>query len=208
MVGQVEHELEVKVPADALWEIYGGLELGKVSKWLVIASYIAVIFWKHDAEALWFATGSLMNAWLSIILKHIINHDRPASAFTLRSDPGMPSSHAQSIFFIVAFFIWSLVSSLVLNKTTVFVGVLALASGSYLSWLRVSQNLHTISQVFAGAIVGATFSLLWFHAWYTFVLEAFIASLWVRMVVIFLASAAFPVGLCLYVIKHLLREEI
>ncbi|PIA26918.1 hypothetical protein AQUCO_08500009v1 [Aquilegia coerulea] len=146
-----------------------------------------------------------MNSWLSIILKHIINHDRPAS--TLRSDPGMPSSHAQSIFFVVAFFIQSLVSSLVLNKTTVFVGVLALASGSYLSWLRISQNLHTISQVFAGAIVGATFSTLWFHAWYSFVLDAFIASLWVRTVVI-LGSGAFLVGLCLYVIKHLLREEI
>ncbi|PIA24760.1 hypothetical protein AQUCO_35900002v1 [Aquilegia coerulea] len=104
--------------------------INEISKWLVIASYIAVIFWKHDAEALWLATGSLMNSWLSIILKHIINHDRPAS--TLRSDPGMPSSHAQSIFFVVAFFIQSLVSSLVLNKTTVFVGVLALASGSYL----------------------------------------------------------------------------
>ncbi|KAF5197794.1 S-norcoclaurine synthase [Thalictrum thalictroides] len=30
MVGKVEHELEVRVPASELWEIYGGLEVGKM----------------------------------------------------------------------------------------------------------------------------------------------------------------------------------
>ncbi|PIA26920.1 hypothetical protein AQUCO_08500011v1 [Aquilegia coerulea] len=170
-----------------------GLEntINEMSKWLVIASYIAVILWKHNAE-------------LSITLKHILNHDRPVS--TLRSDPGMPSSHAQSIFFVVVFFILSMVITSELNGTTVFMGVLALSLGSYLSWLRISQNLHTISQVFAGAIVGATFSLLWFHAWHAFVLEAFVASPLVQTIVV-LGSAAFLVGLCLYALKHLLKEE-
>ncbi|PIA38200.1 hypothetical protein AQUCO_02800102v1 [Aquilegia coerulea] len=48
---------------------------------------------------------SLMNSVLSVTLKHILNHDRPVT--TLRSDPGMPSSHAQSIFFVVVYFIRS-----------------------------------------------------------------------------------------------------
>ncbi|KAF5200242.1 S-norcoclaurine synthase [Thalictrum thalictroides] len=31
MAGQIEHELEVNVHADVLWEIYGGLEFGRLA---------------------------------------------------------------------------------------------------------------------------------------------------------------------------------
>lgn len=64
-----------------------------------------IILWKHDAEAMWAAMGSVVNAWLSITLKQLLNHERPDSA--LRSDPGMPSSHAQSIFYAALFAILS-----------------------------------------------------------------------------------------------------
>lgn len=71
------------------------------SKWLVAALFAAIILLRHDAEALWTAMGSVINAILSIVLKRILNQERPIA--TLRPDPGMPSSHAQSIFFIVIF---------------------------------------------------------------------------------------------------------
>lgn len=67
--------------------------------------YGVAILWKYDAEVLWAAIGSVINSWLSITLKRILNHERPASG--LRSDPGMPSSHAQSIFYVEAFAIFS-----------------------------------------------------------------------------------------------------
>lgn len=63
------------------------------------------ILWKHDAEAMWAATGSVVNSWISITLKKILNHERPNAA--LRSDPGMPSSHAQSIFYTACFAVFS-----------------------------------------------------------------------------------------------------
>lgn len=65
----------------------------------------AVILWRHDGEVIWAAMGSIINAVLSVALKQILNQERPASA--LKSDPGMPSSHAQSIFFIFTFAILS-----------------------------------------------------------------------------------------------------
>lgn len=71
------------------------------SKWLVAALFAAVFLLRHDAEALWTAMGSVINAVLSVVLKRILNQERPIA--TLRSDPGMPSSHAQSIFFTVVF---------------------------------------------------------------------------------------------------------
>ncbi|KAL0332916.1 UNVERIFIED_CONTAM: Lipid phosphate phosphatase epsilon 2, chloroplastic [Sesamum calycinum] len=71
------------------------------SKWFVSALFVAIILWRHDAEALWAAMGAVLNAMLSITLKKILNQERPIS--TLRSDPGMPSSHAQSIFYTITF---------------------------------------------------------------------------------------------------------
>lgn len=74
------------------------------SKWVVSAFFGALILWRHDAESLWFAAGSVLNVILSVVLKGILNQERPS---TVKSDPGMPSSHAQSIFFFVAFGILS-----------------------------------------------------------------------------------------------------
>lgn len=69
------------------------------------ALFAAVILGRHDAEAVWAATGSIINAMLSVALKRILNQERPVA--TLRSGPGMPSSHAQSIFYTVTFAVLS-----------------------------------------------------------------------------------------------------
>lgn len=183
-----------------------GLEasLNRLSKWLVAAVFGAVILWRHDAEAMWAVLGSVVNSILSVILKRIFNQERPDS--TLRSDPGMPSSHGQSIFFTVVFAILSVVEWLGVNGFSLILGALILAFGTYLTWLRVSQGLHTISQVAAGAAVGFIFSIFWFWSWDAFVLKAFISSLSVRIIVI-MAAAASCLGFLVYVIRYWFRDE-
>lgn len=69
------------------------------SKWLLIAFFYTVIIWRHDAKALWLVLGANLNGGLSVTLKKILKQERPSSAF--KSDHGMPSTHAQSIFYIV-----------------------------------------------------------------------------------------------------------
>lgn len=183
-----------------------GLEatLNRLSKWLVAALFGAVILWRHDAEAMWAVLGSIVNSILSVILKRTFNQERPDS--TLRSDPGMPSSHGQSIFFTVVFAILSVVEWLGVNGFSLILGALILAFGTYLTWLRVSQGLHTISQVAAGAAVGFIFSIFWFWSWDAFVLKAFISSLSVRIIVI-MAAAASCLGFLVYVIRYWFRDE-
>lgn len=183
-----------------------GLEasLNRLSKWLVAVVFGAVILWRHDAEAMWAVLGSVVNSILSVILKRIFNQERPDS--TLRSDPGMPSSHGQSIFFTVVFAILSVVEWLGVNGFSLILGALILAFGTYLTWLRVSQGLHTISQVAAGAAVGFIFSIFWFWSWDAFVLKAFISSLSVRIIVI-IAAAASCLGFLVYVIRYWFRDE-
>lgn len=61
-----------------------------------------VVILRHDVEALWLLMGSVLNVVLAKILKKVLNQDRPVSTF--KSDPGMPSSHSQSIFFAATFF--------------------------------------------------------------------------------------------------------
>lgn len=178
--------------------------LNRLSKWLVSALFGGVILWRHDAEALWMAMGSIVNAVLSVGLKRLLNQERPVAG--LKSDPGMPSSHAQSIFFTVVFAIASLLEWLGNNALSVGISVLALAFGSYLSWLRVSQKLHTMNQILVGAVVGSIFSVLWYLSWDAVVLEAFSSSLWVRVIVL-LACAGFGLGFLTYVIQYWLKDE-
>ncbi|MBA0562455.1 hypothetical protein Golob_007498 [Gossypium lobatum] len=178
--------------------------LNRLSKWLVSALFGGVIIWRHDAEALWMAMGSIVNAVLSVGLKRLLNQERPVAG--LKSDPGMPSSHAQSIFFTVVFAIASLLEWLGNNALSVGISVLALAFGSYLSWLRVSQKLHTMNQILVGAVVGSIFSVLWYLSWDAVVLEAFNSSLWVRFIVL-LACAGFGIGFLTYVIQYWLKDE-
>ncbi|KAJ7944250.1 lipid phosphate phosphatase epsilon 2, chloroplastic-like [Quillaja saponaria] len=178
--------------------------LNRLSKWLVTASFGALILWRHDAEASWVVMGSIINSVLSGALKRILNQERPVSAKS--SSPGMPSSHAQSIFFIVMFVITSILESQGINEVTVIMSGLFLAFGSYLSWLRVSQQYHTVSQVAVGALVGSIFYILWYWSWKALVQEAFSSSLSVRIL-----SISASVGFCLffleYVVRHWLKDE-
>ncbi|KAH0771068.1 hypothetical protein KY290_015049 [Solanum tuberosum] len=150
--------------------------------------------WRHDIETLWAICGGVVNACLSTVLKGILNHERPV--LTLRSDPGMPSSHAQSIFYTVAFCIISTVEYFGCNGITAVTSVFIIAMGSYFSWLRVSQRFHTLNQVAVGAVLGFCFSIFWFWLWDALLIKAFIAHFWVRVV----GAAGSCVGFLLYVV--------
>eukprot|EP00258_Populus_trichocarpa_P040968 XP_024456987.1 lipid phosphate phosphatase epsilon 1, chloroplastic isoform X2 [Populus trichocarpa] len=110
----------------------GGLEatLNCLSKWLVVTFFGAVILGRHDAKAMWAALGLVVNSILSVILKRTFNQERPDS--TLRSDPGMPSSHGQSIFFTLVFAILSVGEWLGVNEFTLILSAFMLAFGTYL----------------------------------------------------------------------------
>ncbi|KAL8047377.1 hypothetical protein ABFX02_08G237300 [Erythranthe guttata] len=175
--------------------------LNNLSKWLLAALFGLIIVWRHDAEALWATTGSVINTVVSIALKRILNQERPFS--TSRSDPGMPSSHAQSIFYTLTFLNLSMVESFGVNVITATVGGIFFILASYLAWLRVSQQFHTVSQIVVGAALGSVISGFWVWLWYTFVLNLFITSLWVRIIVVLGG-----VGFCLAFIHHVYKTWI
>ncbi|XP_021714559.1 lipid phosphate phosphatase epsilon 1, chloroplastic-like [Chenopodium quinoa] len=178
--------------------------LNRLSKWVVSVLFGAFILWRHDAQAVWAAMGSVLNSVLSVVLKRVLNQERPIA--NVRSDPGMPSSHSQSIFYIVVFFIMSMIEWLGVNETTVIFAAVSLAFGSYLSWLRVTQKLHSIDQVIVGAVLGSCFSLAWIWSWNAVVSEAFSSIVWVQVSVL-LASAICCLAFVLYVILNWFRND-
>ncbi|WCJ24964.1 Phosphatidic acid phosphatase (PAP2) family protein [Euphorbia peplus] len=179
--------------------------LNRLSKWLVSVLLGAFMLWRHDAGSLWVGMGSVLNALLSVPLKQIVNQERP-SASTSKSDPGMPSSHDQCLFYVVVFSILSNAKSFGVNEFTLITSALILASGSYFSWLRVSQKYHTVNQVAVGAVVGSVFSCLWYWSWHSTVLDAYNSSLQVRVIVVS-AGFGFILGSLLYVIQNWLKDE-
>lgn len=176
----------------------------RLSKWVVAALFGSVLLLRHDGAALWAVIGSVSNSALSVALKRILNQERPVA--TLRSDPGMPSSHAQSISFISAFTLFSLIEWLGTNELSLFLTTLILALASYFTWLRVSQKLHTPSQVVVGAIVGSLYSTLWYITWNSLVLQAFASSFSVQ-VAVFTAAAASALGFAVYVLLNWFKDD-
>ncbi|KAJ6398409.1 hypothetical protein OIU77_019251 [Salix suchowensis] len=87
---------------------------------------------------MWAASGSVVNSILSVILKRILNQERPDSAS--RSDPGMPSSHGQSIFFTVVFAILSVGEWLSVNEFTLIISASILAFDVVTCLTRTSYN--------------------------------------------------------------------
>ena len=71
------------------------------TKWLVSGSAFIVLLVRRDAATVTFLCGAIGNALLSKVLKRLINAARPAGARL--SDPGMPSSHAQSLSYFAVF---------------------------------------------------------------------------------------------------------
>ncbi|KAL8200434.1 hypothetical protein R6Q57_011773 [Mikania cordata] len=158
----------------------GGLHtlFNRLSKWVVAVAFGGFIILRHDDLASWAATGCISNVILSITLLRILKQDRPVSEVS--SAPGMPSSHAQTLFFTLVFVIMSVIKSMEMNGVVMIIGILLVALGSYFSWLRVLLGYHTTSQVIAGIVVGSNFAILWFWAWEATVSKACSSNLWVQ----------------------------
>ncbi|KAK8462925.1 hypothetical protein SEVIR_1G293700v4 [Setaria viridis] len=178
--------------------------LNWASKWLVAGSYVFAVFWKHDVEIMWILLGASANYLLSLILKKMLNHERPAP--DLRSDPGMPSSHAQSICFAATLLVLSWYYYLGTNYLTMILGPATLSMATYLSWLRVSRRLHTANQVMAGAALGSAFGALWFALWRSLVQEALLTSSLSARIAVILGSAVSCVGIVVYMRGRILHR--
>lgn len=114
--------------------------------------------------------GQLACEALNFVLKRLIKEERPRQIHG--KGYGMPSSHAQFVFFwSVALSLFLLVrhrptsksnknNSRIVERLTVSAVSLALAAAT--AWSRIYLNYHTPKQVFVGSTVGALTAVAWF----------------------------------------------
>ena len=102
-----------------------------------------------------------MNAFISKVIKKIVREPRPASS--KKGGYGMPSSHAQALFY---FFMTVALTSQrdragawTWSALSLILGVYAVIASSW----RVTSGLHSIKQTLVGAVIGVAFSLLVFR---------------------------------------------
>ncbi|CAM9183326.1 unnamed protein product [Discosporangium mesarthrocarpum] len=143
--------------------------LGSSTKWVVAGSVALSLSVRSDSETLVWVLGSLLNAAFSKVLKKSINECRPDGSRL--QDPGMPSSHAMSLFFLGTYLVLALqeygVDSDIgmgflwpLGQVETQASIAAYAVTASL-W-RVKAGLHSLPQIGVGAAVGAADAALWY----------------------------------------------
>jgi dolichyldiphosphatase len=128
--------------------------INESTKWIVSSIAALFLISKHDSSVMWALLGSIVSSFLNKALKKAINQARPANA--RKADPGMPSSHANSLAFLGTY------SSLALAQYHSIGAALALLFTSiFLTWLRVVLGYHTYPQVVVGFGLGSATAVGW-----------------------------------------------
>jgi dolichyldiphosphatase len=127
------------------------------SRYVVSLSAFATLLKCNDARATFCVAGAVANALANKVLKRLIAQARPAGAQL--HDPGMPSSHASSLFFFAAYL--ALASLRSRTPTAPLLAVLLLAVASAAARHRISAGLHTRAQVVVGAALGSAAAVVW-----------------------------------------------
>mmetsp|Transcript_70992 Transcript_70992/g.160668 ORF Transcript_70992/g.160668 Transcript_70992/m.160668 type:complete len:276 (-) Transcript_70992:80-907(-) len=151
--------------------------IGSSCRIVVASSVAAALIIRRDAPTFLWVVGGVLNAALSKVLKRVINEARPEGART--ADPGMPSSHSMSLFFLACFCACAALSwqpepaSLLAAVHRPRVEAAALIGYAVVgsSW-RIGAGYHTAAQVGVGSALGACTGIGWFYACQTWLWDA------------------------------------
>lgn len=146
-----------KRPDDAMPTMIPAIiyKINASTKWVVtVATIVAVWSNPQNFFGPYIMVGSIAAVYLTVVLKNIIQQDRPEGAPF--SDPGMPSSHSLVSFFLAV--AWK--SHLVAIAS--YDGMILLAAATAVATLRVVCGYHTIPQIAVGAVLGSGMGYGWF----------------------------------------------
>lgn len=131
------------------------------TRWAVAGVAGLVLLYRFDLPAVLCITGAILNALLSKILKRVMNQARPLGAQL--HDPGMPSSHAQSLFFFASYLAIAVVREEWMEHKALDVAaaISLFALATFLAAKRVAKGLHTWEQVAVGAAIGGCVGAGW-----------------------------------------------
>ncbi len=147
-------------PQDPYGELVAIITLAPI---FIVVMYATLIVMRRDIDTILIFLGQLMSVAINVLVKKMIKEPRPIGAHL--DDEGMPSNHAQFIFFFAMYYTLELLFRsprrvcpylLRLFYTSVLLVLALLVSLS-----RVYLNYHTFEQVVVGAVLGAFNAFIW-----------------------------------------------
>ncbi|KAI0228053.1 Dolichyldiphosphatase 1 [Lamellibrachia satsuma] len=134
----------------------------------ILVGFATLIVFRRDLHTMFYLFGILLNEVSNWILKHTIKELRPHQRGRLTTEFGMPSSHAQFMWFFSTYLSFCLFIRFHHNnvwlenawKYATCIGSILVAF--FASYSRVYLEYHSCSQVCWGAGIGVTFGTIWF----------------------------------------------
>ncbi len=136
-------------PNDPLGFICALLSLMPV--FIIIALITLTIDRRRNSLVFTSLLGQIGNTIINVITKHIIRQPRPMDTHSY----GMPSNHAQFIFFFIGFWIPKINKDKLRRITALIIVACAVATS------RVYLHYHTTNQVVVGAGIGLGLGYIW-----------------------------------------------
>lgn len=134
--------------------------IGLSTKHLVSLLCMCLIFLSDSYKPIYYISGAVTNAILSKILKRTFRIPRPAGC--KKGGYGMPSSHAQTLFYFLIVLSLNLMNSSLNQYLVNIISFLFLIYVIISSYWRISSGLHTLYQTLVGCFVGIIIGFLFY----------------------------------------------
>jgi len=153
---------------DRLGEILAVISL---TPFAILVGFATLILFRRDLHTMFFALGIFINEGANWILKHWLREARPCFGKKHWVEFGMPSSHAQFMWFFTMYILFFLFVRLTRPSAAfasrdlfwkIVVFIACLVTSSTVSYGRIYLGYHSWRQVIYGNLVGATLGSLWF----------------------------------------------
>lgn len=146
-------------PSDDLGMLMASLSL---IPQLTVVALVVVILSRRELEACYLLMGLLTSTVLNKYLKEYLAHDRPIGS--PKEGYGMPSDHAQFMFFLLFYVSWMFLFRNCFTQSKVYKSIAittTLALSTAVAYSRIRLNVHSEDQVLAGALLGSFLSISW-----------------------------------------------
>ncbi|XP_058808907.1 dolichyldiphosphatase 1-like isoform X2 [Phymastichus coffea] len=136
----------------------------------VITGFLTLIIFRRDLHTIVFFGGVVGNEIVNFLLKHTIQEARPMERDGLYSEYGMPSTHAQFMWFFATYMTLFVIIRLHQSSNStlserfwrVLIIALSIFSAGLVTYGRIYLQYHSHFQVLCGAILGIILGIVWF----------------------------------------------
>ncbi|GFS43509.1 dolichyldiphosphatase 1 [Trichonephila inaurata madagascariensis] len=147
------------------------LALTSLCPLVLVIAFVTLILFRRDLHTITFFCGTVLNEGINWILKHTIKELRPCHGREfLFSEYGMPSNHAQFMWFFATYMAFFLLIRLhhgnsaypLENAWKYIATILIVCLAAVVTYSRIYLQYHTWNQVLCGSVLGIFLACIWF----------------------------------------------